>query len=402
MKLSLRIFVLLLSTFSLFAEIDYREQREKVLDLGKLETVPKVYEASGFKSGPGIKAIFYDGLPYQGKSTRVFAYIGYPTEGNGSKRPAMVLVHGGGGTAFIDWVKEWTRRGYIAISIATEGQVDVKAKGAKWWNQHEWAGPKRDGIYHDHQLPLVDQWMYHAVADVVLAHNLLRADPKVDMDKIGVMGISWGGIITSTVMGIDTRFSLAIPTYGCGQLHVIDNQYGKSLGQQNFYKEVWNPMLRMERASMAALWFSWTGDTHFPLDVQSLNYFKAPGQRMVSYIPNMKHSHAAGWRPGDSYAFADSVFKHQQTWAEQKNLTVKQQDFEISFRCEKPVDKVTLYSTKDTGHTAKRKWISSPLKFDQQTNRVKIIGKLPDGTTAWFVNLNCGDLVVSSDFQDLR
>ena len=38
--------------------------------------------------------------------------------------PGVVLVHGGGGTAFSEWVTEWTNRGYAAISIAVEGQTD--------------------------------------------------------------------------------------------------------------------------------------------------------------------------------------------------------------------------------------------------------------------------------------
>ena len=73
--------------------------------------------------------------------------------------------------------------------------------------------------------------MYHAVADTVLANSLLRSLPGVDADKVGIMGISWGGVITSTVIGIDDRFAFAIPTYGCGDLSEAPNQYGKSLGQ---------------------------------------------------------------------------------------------------------------------------------------------------------------------------
>jgi dienelactone hydrolase len=395
------IFILLLISIT-FGETDYPKQREEVLALGKLSKIPTKFKALGFNSAPGIEAIYYEGLPYQGQPTRVFAYLGYPEIKTSQTLPAMVLVHGGGGTAFIEWVKEWTKRGYIAISIATEGQLDVKEKGAKWWKQHDWAGPKRHGIFGDHEKPLKDQWMYHAVADVVLANNLLRADSKVNPHQIGLMGISWGGIITSTVMGIDTRFSHVIPTYGCGQLHVIDNQYGKALGKQDSYQKVWNPMLRMQRATMPALWLSWTGDTHFPLDVQSQNYVKAPGKRMISYIPNMRHGHSVAWRPEESYAFTESIVNNQHTWAEQKELVLDQQHFNMKFKCLKKVDKAILYSTSDLGHTAKRKWVEHNLDFNQVTKIVTLNGTLPENTTAWFVNLTCGKLTVSSDLQDLR
>lgn len=38
----------------------------------------------------------------------------------------MVLVHGGGGTAFADWVKLWTARGYAAISMSYDGMMPTE------------------------------------------------------------------------------------------------------------------------------------------------------------------------------------------------------------------------------------------------------------------------------------
>src|SRR5262249_13692567 len=46
-----------------------------------------------------VTPLYYEGEPYQGKPTRVFAYLARPEKVEG-KRPAMVLVHGGGGSAF--------------------------------------------------------------------------------------------------------------------------------------------------------------------------------------------------------------------------------------------------------------------------------------------------------------
>ncbi|WP_315854359.1 prolyl oligopeptidase family serine peptidase [Rubripirellula lacrimiformis] len=109
-------------------------------------------------------------------------------------------------------------------------------------------------MYADSDQPIADQWMYHAVADTVLANSLLRSLPEVDADRVGVMGISWGGIITSTVMGIDNRFAFAIPTYGCGSLSDAGNQYGRALGDNPIYQQVWDPMVRMDKASMPSLW----------------------------------------------------------------------------------------------------------------------------------------------------
>ena len=200
---------------------DFAEEQRQVLGLGNLTAAPAWFPAERFANDGGVDAIYFEGLPWKGRSTRVFAWLGLP-QNRGGKVPAIVLVHGGGGTAFREWVEKWTERGYAAISIAVEGQTDeaeqVPDGVRRSWKRHAWPGPKRDGIYADSSEPLRDQWMYHAVADTVLANSLLRSLPQVDVENVGLMGISWGGAITSTVIGIDSRFAFAIATYGCGHL----------------------------------------------------------------------------------------------------------------------------------------------------------------------------------------
>ncbi len=207
----------------------------------------------------------------------------------------------------------WNARGFAAIAIAVEGQTDVSI-APNIWEQHDGAGPKRTGIYNDSEEPLEEQWMYHAVADTVLANSLLRSMPEVDADKVGVMGISWGGVVVATAIGIDHRFAFAIPTYGCGHLFDARNRYGDTLGTNQVYREIWEPCLRMQDVHIPVLWLSWPEDKHFPTDCLAATYRAAPGPRMVTLIPGMGHSHPKGWRPPDSYAFAESVVEEGDPW----------------------------------------------------------------------------------------
>ena len=77
------------------------------------------WNAKGLKKTPkfewvrkegNVHALLYDGEKYRGKPTRVFAYfaspetLGHAVEG---KIPGIVLVHGGGGTAFASWAQLW-------------------------------------------------------------------------------------------------------------------------------------------------------------------------------------------------------------------------------------------------------------------------------------------------------
>ena len=389
--------------FSIFAAS--ASDLDDVAALGHLTTAPVLQMAEGFESSENLKAVYFDALDWKGMPTKVFAWLGLP-EKRGGKVPGVVLVHGGGGTAFKQWVQKWNDHGFAAISIAVEGQTDQQSEldrgrdNPNGWAQHAWPGPCRTGIYGDSDEPLKDQWMYHAVADTVLANSLLRSLPEVDADKVGMMGISWGGVITSTVMGIDDRFAFAIPTYGCGNLSEAKNQYGRALGTDEIYKQVWDPILRLDRAKMPALWLSWPGDQHFPLDKQSTCYKAMAGDYMVSLIPGMKHGHGAGWNQPDSYAFAGSIVEDGTPWCRLGHVVVSGNLAEVVFESERTLDRVVLVSTVDAGIAGSKKWHEAEAEVTEEGEyqwRVQVT--IPVGTTAWFINVRSGELTVSSDYQ---
>jgi cephalosporin-C deacetylase-like acetyl esterase len=365
---------------------------------------PKTYDAEGFKPDGTVRAIFYDALPWQGKPTRVFAWIGIPTQRTG-KVPAMVLIHGGGGTAYKEWVQKWNAQGFAAISIAVEGQTDNNennVKGRSGWERHAFSGPARDGIFADTKLPMKEQWMYHALANTMLANSLLRAFPEVDASKIGVTGISWGGVITSTVIGLDDRFAFGIPIYGCGHLFDAENHWGKALHDNEGYKQVWDGMNYADRVKMPVLWLSWPQDAHFPLGCQAEHYQKTPGPRMVSLVSKMGHSHPAGWNPPDSYAFAKSVIETGKPWGSSPSATTKDGQAIAVFYSTKPITNAVLVSTTDKGFTGTRKWVETPAMAASGGGGTTASAPLPPGTTAWYINAYADKLTLSTDYQEIK
>jgi cephalosporin-C deacetylase-like acetyl esterase len=396
---------LLLAFLALTLAADPAADRKVVLGLVDVcAQAPKVHEAEGFKPDGTVRAIFYDALPWQGKPTRVFAWIGLPARRTG-KVPGIVVVHGGGGTAFKEWVQKWNDQGFAAISIAVEGQTDVnenKAKGRPTWARHAFSGPARDGTFADTKLPLKEQWMYHALADTMLAHSLLRSLPEVDASKIGVMGISWGGVITSTVIGLDERFAFGIPTYGCGHLFDAENHWGRALHDNEGYIKTWDGMNYAERVKMPVLWLSWPQDAHFPLGCQAEHYRQTPGPRMVSLITKMGHSHPAGWNPPDSYAFAKSIVETGRPWGNSPSATTKDGYAIAVFHSTKPIDRAVLVSTTDRGFTGARKWVETPAAAASGGGGTTASAPLPPGTTAWYVNAYAGALTLTSDYQEIK
>lgn len=399
------IMTLLSSSTGLAAADDFSALKDQFASLGRLQQAPAMMAAEGFESAETLRAVYFDALPWKGKPTKVFAWLGLPMNAKG-KVPGVVLVHGGGGTAFKEWVTRWNDRGYAAISIAVEGQTDRKGKKGEagtiptGWKQHDWFGPWRTGIYQDTDEPQADQWMYHAVADTVLANSLLRSLPEVDENKVGLMGVSWGGVITSTAVGIDPRFAFAIPVYGCGHLFDSPNQYGRSLAGNEIYKQVQDPMLHLGNATMPILWLSWPEDSHFPLDCQAASAGAAAGPQLMSLVPGMGHGHGSAWNRPESYAFADSVIRTGKPWCRQTERGLDGSTFRVSFESSRDFDYATLVWTADTGHTGDRSWTQTPASLSLEKGLWTAGAALPAEATGWFINLQSGDLVATSGYEE--
>jgi dienelactone hydrolase len=261
-------------------------------DVEALSNPPQTWPAEGFEE-PGVRALFYEGAPFKGEPTRVFAWYGVPEGAEGKKLPAMVLVHGGGGTAFAEWVRLWTGRGYCAIAMDTCGCVPRGTYGN--WERHEHGGPAGWGGFDQSDAPVTDQWTYHAIADVMLAHSLIRSFPEVDAERTGVTGISWGGYLTCITAGVDARFKLAVPVYGCGFLGENSTWLDTftNMGEEKATKwlSLWDPSVYLPNAAMPMLWVTGTNDFAYPMDSLQKSYRLTQGDRTLCIRIRMPHGH---------------------------------------------------------------------------------------------------------------
>jgi cephalosporin-C deacetylase-like acetyl esterase len=85
------------------------------------------------------------------------------------------------------------------------------------------------------------------VANVILAHSLIRSFDEVDAGRTAVTGTSWGGYLTCIVAGLDNRFKAAVPVYGCGFLNensVWLRRFAKmTLVQKDRWVRLWDPSM---------------------------------------------------------------------------------------------------------------------------------------------------------------
>lgn len=373
-----------------------------------LMKAPQTFPADnlGLEPENGIRPVFFSGLPYRGKPTRVFAWIGIPPS-QGEKVPGIVIVHGAGGTADQAWVKAWMDRGYAAIAMDTAGSIPVRPNGnSKKWKRHAHSGPKGWGDFANIDQPVEDQWPYHAVADVLLATSLLAAQPEVDPNRIGITGASWGGYLTNIAAGLDPRLRFAAPVYGCGFLGENSSwQEGvmQRMGREKALKwlTLWDPSQYVGQAKMPMLFANGTNDRHYRMDAWQKTYREADGPTTLSLKVRMPHGHFPTSDPKEITVFADSVVRDGPPLIETIEKKRDGESVEVTYQGELDVIQAKLVYTADPGNGSKRRWLTAPMELN--TEKQSATGVLPAQTVSYFVNLHDErGCIVSSEHEDIQ
>lgn len=406
-----------------------------------LWSVSATYSASGEENKPGtwpvdrlqseipafsiedenepIQSILYAGEPVAGKPTEVFAFYASPetlgTRKEGQQVPGIVLIHGGGGTAFSDWVHLWAQRGYAAIAMDLSGRrppaPSYDARGNYLPNanhkREERVRLEKGGLDHTHTEKFEsiggtrdDDWPYHAVANVMKAHTLLRSFAEVDPDKTAVTGISWGGYTTCLAASIDNRFKAAVPVYGCGFLHEGESVQKPSIDALGDRRSAWiaayDPSSHLGKCTVPTLWVNGTHDKHYVLDSYAKSYALVPGPRTLRIEPRMSHGHQPGWEPKEIGIYVDSLLIGATPLPQVGSMTVSDDGtVAIDYTSEIPLTKAELHYTSDEGLRTERKWKTLPATIHGD----KVIAEgLPAEANTWIVTLTDErDAMVSSE-----
>ena len=376
-----------------------------IWDLKSLDQEPKTFSvdipcSNDYGRVEGVAPIWIEGEPWHGKSTRVFAWWGLPQGASAqSKVPAMVLVHGGGGTAFAKWVKTWNDRGYAAIAMDTCGKIPQGERDGRPHNTHAWSGPSGWGSSVGQvDEPLKDQWTYHAVAAVIRCHSFLRARPEVDAARIGLTGISWGGYLTSIVMGVDDRFVFAAPVYGCGWYDL--NPRWSHMGKPEQYQKwlaLWDPKNYIADMKRPVLWCCGTNDRWYPLDAVQRSYGLISPQvpLMLSLKLRMPHGHPPAGDPKEITVLAEHLLKGDRPLVEIKEAKVSDGRLRVMFDAHgRKVVKSELLVTCDSAPILeKRPWTVVPaMGIEMGTVSIPV----PPTAVMFFANLVTDDGLVAS------
>ena len=347
----------------------------------------KAPEFQWLKQEGKVHQLKYTSEAYHGKPTSVFAYYASPAtlgeKTDGKKFPGIVLVHGGGGTAFSEWAELWARRGYAAIAMDLAG----RGEGRK---RLEDGGPDQS---HDDKFgtidgPNKDQWSYHAVANVILGHSLLLSFDDVDNDHTAITGISWGGYLTCIVAGLDQRFQVAMPVYGCGYLRDnsawVASEFSKMTPEQiEKWHTLWDPSMYIGSATMPVIFLNGTNDFAYPIDSHAKTCALVKGEKNYSIQLNMRHGHIFNFP--EFVLFIDQYIKGSTPMPVVSRPNVKEGQLSAKVKTATKLLSARLHYTTEPHLDSKgRKWVTQPLMI----NNNQLNGKAPPANaTAWYVDV---------------
>ena len=145
-------------------------------------------------------------------NSEIFAAIATPKAPG--KYPGILVLHGGGGSAETEKAISWAQRGFVAVAPDLPGIAEPKklteTKGSfssLKYGEGRWVANPDAG----------ESVIFDAVLSAMKSLYLLRTRPEVDTNRIGVVGVSWGGYMTTMVCGLaGDQVKAGMALYGCG------------------------------------------------------------------------------------------------------------------------------------------------------------------------------------------
>ena len=332
----------------------------------------------------GCKALFIRS-DYNSEESYAFAYLGLP-EGELKNKPAILLLHGGGGTAYYEWVNAWKEKGYVALAVDLEGHIPNKDGAITM-------GPA--DLYHastykaPHNMNMADEneditltWLHYACRTAIIANSFLHNLEGVDKYKVGVCGVSWGGYITSIISGYDDRFAFSIPFYCMTDMLNDSAPIGTYIKSHRCFEIFDNPE-PLKYVKTPLLYIGSNSDQYSNISTAS-KIIKNMENGYISILHRFLHSHYDALGRIEPYLFADNVLANKEKF---KIEFVDKLVLSIDLPKGRSIIEGSIYYSTEEEVNKDTKWRNAGLDITNlETNKIININ-LREGTTYYYASL---------------
>ncbi len=188
------------------AASNLRQDFLQIIDRPRVPLVPEIQDTS---TANGLIQIHFTFASE--KEQRVPGILLKSASSTG-KRPAVISMHGTGGNKSdqLPFLRQLANAGFVAIAIDGRYHGERAAAAPKEGNLNAyetailraWRGPKEHPLFYD------TAW------DIMRLVDYLQTRDDIDAARIGVYGVSKGGIETYFAAAADPRIAVAIPAIG--------------------------------------------------------------------------------------------------------------------------------------------------------------------------------------------
>lgn len=247
----------------------------------KAETI-KSYKRGNVK----VEEIYYQSRTYKDRPVKIFGYFCYPLEAK-EKLPAILLSHGGGGSAHLGRSLNWAERGYAVLTIDLPGKGEKRAASRS-------SGPDLDVPILLRTKPDPSyNYLVHAVAASRNGITYLTQRKEVDAKRIGMVGLSWGGVLTLLTNGQDQRLKTAVNVFGAGYLPegCTWQTYFEVMSEEelNTWNALIDPKNFLKSQNAPVLFITGTNDHCYYLPTFQKSYQEVAAPKNLLLVPNLRH-----------------------------------------------------------------------------------------------------------------
>jgi dienelactone hydrolase len=260
--------------------------------------------------GSNLTEFTFTGMTHEGSKVRVYAISGIP-EGK-DHLPGILHIHGGGQTVNPQWLRFWNDRGYVALTFNWGGAWPNRDKFTDWGKlsqgNHKDAGAM--AVATEPSVRASSWYLWTRISRRAL--TCFEQQPGVDLDRLGIFGVSMGGTIVWPLAAMDRRVKAACAIYGVGW-----NTYPDELGlpdpKANDSRTVlWRNTMESESyASLVKcpiLFLDATNDQHGNMDRSFQTLTQVPTEVRWAFTPRYRH-HIAAEQAADLPLWMDAHLK---------------------------------------------------------------------------------------------